>query len=101
MFSSKKLSIIGGIGKGGKGQVLGEGRVSGNLDSPKNPFLGIGDGTISYGLADGDDMLMTNWNGTIIGPPHVFYLFFGDDDDDEDAEWFQSCRRFMKTESTV
>lgn len=29
---------------------------------------GIGDGTISYGLADGDDLLMTNWHGTIIGP---------------------------------
>jgi hypothetical protein len=25
----------------------------------------------SYGLAEGDDMLMSNWNGTILGPPHV------------------------------
>jgi len=25
----------------------------------------------SYGLKDGDDLLMTNWNGTILGPPHV------------------------------
>lgn len=25
----------------------------------------------SYGLADGDDITMTNWNGTILGPPHV------------------------------
>lgn len=25
----------------------------------------------SYGLAEGDDMLMANWNGTILGPPHV------------------------------
>ena len=25
----------------------------------------------SYGLDDGDDLLMTNWNGTILGPPHV------------------------------
>ena len=29
----------------------------------------------SYGLADGgDDLLMSNWNGTILGPPHVCYL---------------------------
>lgn len=25
----------------------------------------------SYGLEEGDDMLMSNWNGTILGPPHV------------------------------
>ncbi|ORY69432.1 UBC-like protein [Leucosporidium creatinivorum] len=31
---------------------------------------GIGDGTCSYGLADGDDILMEKWNGTIIGPGH-------------------------------
>ncbi|KAJ9651870.1 E2 ubiquitin-conjugating protein mms2 [Neophaeococcomyces mojaviensis] len=24
----------------------------------------------SYGLADGDDLMMSNWNGTILGPPH-------------------------------
>ena len=32
---------------------------------------GIGDGTISYGLSDGDDIMMSRWNGTILGPPHV------------------------------
>lgn len=32
---------------------------------------GIGDGTLSYGLSDGGDLLMSNWNGTIIGPGHV------------------------------
>ena len=27
----------------------------------------------SYGLSDGDDLLMSNWNGTILGPPHVIH----------------------------
>ena len=25
----------------------------------------------SYGLDNGDDLLMSDWNGTILGPPHV------------------------------
>lgn len=32
---------------------------------------GIGDGSCSYGLEDSDDIMMSNWNGTIIGPGHV------------------------------
>ena len=32
---------------------------------------GIGDGSCSYGLEDSDDILMSNWNGTVIGPGHV------------------------------
>ncbi|EPE28964.1 UBC-like protein [Glarea lozoyensis ATCC 20868] len=31
---------------------------------------GSGDTYTSLGLADGDDMQMVNWNGTILGPPH-------------------------------
>ncbi|KAJ3311716.1 T-complex protein 1 subunit epsilon [Boothiomyces sp. JEL0838] len=34
---------------------------------------GIGDGTISYGLTDGEDLLMQDWNGTIIGPGHTVH----------------------------
>ncbi|KAG8929458.1 E2 ubiquitin-conjugating protein mms2 [Tulasnella sp. 419] len=34
---------------------------------------GIGDGSCSYGLEDGDDLLMSNWNGTIIGPGHTVH----------------------------
>jgi len=34
---------------------------------------GIGDGSCSYGLEDGDDVMMSNWNGTIIGPGHTVH----------------------------
>ncbi|KAF9590563.1 hypothetical protein IFM89_035881 [Coptis chinensis] len=30
---------------------------------------GIGDGTVSYGMDDGDNIFMRSWTGTIIGPP--------------------------------
>ncbi|EAS36283.1 ubiquitin-conjugating enzyme [Coccidioides immitis RS] len=31
---------------------------------------GLGPEACSYGLADGEDIMMRNWNGTILGPPH-------------------------------
>ncbi|KAJ2934630.1 hypothetical protein H1R20_g1692, partial [Candolleomyces eurysporus] len=34
---------------------------------------GIGDGSCSYGLEDGDDIMMSSWNGTIIGPGHTVH----------------------------
>lgn len=36
---------------------------------------GIGDGTVSYGMDDADDVYMQSWTGTIIGPPNVSFLF--------------------------
>lgn len=31
---------------------------------------GLGSESCSYGLADSDDITMSRWNATIIGPPH-------------------------------
>ncbi|KAI8936535.1 E2 ubiquitin-conjugating protein mms2, variant 2 [Plenodomus lindquistii] len=31
---------------------------------------GLGAEACSYGLDNGDDLLMSDWNGTILGPPH-------------------------------
>lgn len=35
---------------------------------------GIGDGTVSYGMDDGDDIYMRSWTGTIIGPHNVNFF---------------------------
>ncbi|KAJ0877287.1 putative ubiquitin-conjugating enzyme/RWD [Helianthus annuus] len=35
---------------------------------------GIGDGTVSYGMDDADDVYMQSWTGTIIGPSNVCFL---------------------------
>ena len=34
-------------------------------------LIGLGDGACSYGLSNSSDIMMSDWNGTILGPPHV------------------------------
>uniref|UniRef100_A0AAV1TNV7 UBC core domain-containing protein n=1 Tax=Peronospora matthiolae TaxID=2874970 RepID=A0AAV1TNV7_9STRA len=41
------------------------------LEELENSEKGLGDMSISYGLEQADDIFLTNWIGTILGPPNT------------------------------
>lgn len=64
----RNFRLLEELEKGEKGLGAGMTRRESNVESVAN-FLS--EEACSYGLSDGDDLLMSNWNGTILGPPHV------------------------------
>lgn len=83
----RNFKLLAELEKGEKGLGAGEIRHphlccgdSGDPWQTRNSQSGDANrvaGACSYGLEDPEDILMTNWRGTIWGPPHVSSKGFG------------------------
>ena len=67
----RNFRLLEELEKGEKGQGAGELTLSGLSISGRGADGDGAEEACSYGLEDPEDLLMSNWNGTILGPPHV------------------------------
>ena len=70
----RNFKLLAELEKGEKG--MGAGEQTGALLFWTYLMMSFSAGACSYGLEDPEDILMTNWRGTIWGPPHVCQLQF-------------------------
>jgi hypothetical protein len=66
----RNFRLLEELEKGEKGLGAGE-HIAAVIHLYHGTDPSIASEACSYGLAEGDDLLMSNWNGTILGPPHV------------------------------
>ena len=65
----RNFRLLEELEKGEKGLGAGKLCIS-TYTNPPYSSHSLTDGC-SYGLVDSDDIMMSNWNATILGPPHV------------------------------
>lgn len=67
----RNFRLLEELEKGEKGLGAGMNKPLASLGLLENNKVTFFLEACSYGLEDAEDIQMSNWNGTILGPPHV------------------------------